>query len=85
MPYLIEKYGTPEHLSLYPKNIETRATIHQRLLFDCGILFPRLRAVMVCRILYSHWLSFRWWHKTPFPENFAKTGQKHLSSHINTI
>ncbi|XP_041981064.1 glutathione S-transferase 1-like [Aricia agestis] len=47
MIYLFEKYGTEKHSQLYPKdNIKVRATINQRLFFDCGILFPRLRSVM---------------------------------------
>ncbi|CAK1542272.1 unnamed protein product [Leptosia nina] len=44
--YMLEKYGKPEHEYLYPKDQKKRATIHQRLFFDCGILFPRLRAIM---------------------------------------
>lgn len=44
--YLLEKYGKPEHAYLYPSDLRKRGTIHQRLFFDCGILFPRLRSVM---------------------------------------
>lgn len=44
--YLLEKYGKPEHAYLYPNDPRKRGTIHQRLFFDCGILFPRLRSVM---------------------------------------
>lgn len=44
--YLIDKYGKPEHSHLYPIDKRKRATVNQRLFFDCGILFPRLRAVM---------------------------------------
>ncbi|KAF9412220.1 hypothetical protein HW555_009205 [Spodoptera exigua] len=47
MIYFIEKYGKPEHSKLYPSDSRKRATVHQRLFFDCGILFQRLRAVMV--------------------------------------
>ncbi|NP_001108465.1 glutathione S-transferase epsilon 6 [Bombyx mori] len=46
MLYLIDKYGKPEHAHLYPSEKRKRATINQRLFFDCGVLFPRLRAVM---------------------------------------
>nr|ASN63936.1 glutathione S-transferase epsilon 5 [Spodoptera exigua] len=46
MIYLIEKYCKPEHSKLYPSDSRKRATVHQRLFFDCGILFQRLRAVM---------------------------------------
>nr|WAS27857.1 glutathione S-transferase [Mythimna separata] len=46
MIYLLEKYGKPEHSQLYPVDSRKRATINQRLFFDCGVLFERLRAVM---------------------------------------
>ncbi|XP_072382585.1 glutathione S-transferase 1-like [Diabrotica undecimpunctata] len=42
--YLIEKYH-PE-TDLYPKCIQTRATIHQRLFFDAGILFARMSDIV---------------------------------------
>ncbi|XP_047532193.1 glutathione S-transferase 1-like [Vanessa atalanta] len=44
--YLFDKYGKPEHSYLYPTDKRKRATINQRLFFDCGILFPALRSVM---------------------------------------
>nr|UEN71119.1 glutathione S transferase-E5 [Glyphodes pyloalis] len=44
--YLLDKYGTAEHEYLYPKDKRKRATINQRLFFDCGVVFQRLRAVM---------------------------------------
>nr|XP_026493542.1 glutathione S-transferase 1-like [Vanessa tameamea]XP_026493543.1 glutathione S-transferase 1-like [Vanessa tameamea]XP_026493545.1 glutathione S-transferase 1-like [Vanessa tameamea] len=44
--YLFDKYGKPEHSYLYPTDKRKRATINQRLFFDCGILFPYLRSVM---------------------------------------
>ncbi|CAH2087007.1 unnamed protein product [Euphydryas editha] len=46
MLYLFDKYGKPEHSYLYPMDKRKRATINQRLFFDCGVLFPRLRSVM---------------------------------------
>lgn len=46
MLYLIDKYGKPEHSHLYPADKQKRATINQRLFFDTGVLFPRLRSVM---------------------------------------
>nr|QHB49807.1 glutathione S-transferase epsilon [Lasioderma serricorne]QWV59555.1 glutathione S-transferase epsilon 3 [Lasioderma serricorne] len=36
--YLVEKYGKDD--SLYPKDLQIRGTIHQRLHFDTGVLFP---------------------------------------------
>ncbi|KAL0870458.1 hypothetical protein ABMA27_005454 [Loxostege sticticalis] len=44
--YLLDKYGGPEHEYLYPKDRRKRATVNQILFFDCGILFPRLGAIM---------------------------------------
>ncbi|XP_069360309.1 glutathione S-transferase 1-like isoform X2 [Maniola hyperantus] len=46
MLYLFDKYGTAEHSRLYPTDKRKRATINQRLFFDCGVLFQRLRSVM---------------------------------------
>ncbi|KAJ2949645.1 hypothetical protein O0L34_g15570 [Tuta absoluta] len=46
MIYLIEKYGKPEHEYLYPKDVRKRAVVNHLLFFECGILFPRLRAIM---------------------------------------
>lgn len=47
--YLIEK-NFPEGHSLYPKGAKERALINQKLQFDCGTLYPRIRAVCVSRI-----------------------------------
>lgn len=41
--YLIGKYAKNDEL--YPKDLYERALIDQRLHFDSGILFPRLRAI----------------------------------------
>ncbi|XP_023938764.1 glutathione S-transferase 1 [Bicyclus anynana] len=46
MLYLFDKYATAENASLYPTDKRKRATINQRLFFDCGILFQSLRSVM---------------------------------------
>lgn len=37
----------PNGHSLYPKDIKQRAIIDQRLQFDCGTLYPRIRAICV--------------------------------------
>lgn len=39
--YLIDKYGDDD--KLYPKDLQLRAKCHQRLFFDAGSLFVRLR------------------------------------------
>ncbi|KAJ8954079.1 hypothetical protein NQ318_004384 [Aromia moschata] len=43
--YLTEKYGKDD--ALYPKDLQKRAVVNQRMYFDCGILFPRLLAIVV--------------------------------------
>lgn len=43
--YLIQKYGKDD--SLYPKDLQKRAVIDQRLHFDSGTLFPRAVAIIV--------------------------------------
>ncbi|KAJ8927876.1 hypothetical protein NQ314_019620 [Rhamnusium bicolor] len=42
--YLVGKYGKND--SLYPKDLQKRAVIDQRLYFDVGILFPRVGAIV---------------------------------------
>ncbi|VEN63193.1 unnamed protein product [Callosobruchus maculatus] len=42
--YLVDKYGKDD--SLYPKDLQKRATVNQRLFFDCGVLFPNLAAIV---------------------------------------
>lgn len=37
--YLVEKYGKDQ--SLYPKDVQTRALVNQRLFFDMGTLYQR--------------------------------------------
>jgi glutathione S-transferase len=43
MVYLVEKYSTNE--SLYPKDLQTRALVHQRLYFDMGSLYEAVGEV----------------------------------------
>ncbi|XP_030753906.1 glutathione S-transferase 1-like [Sitophilus oryzae] len=42
--YLVGKYGKND--SLYPKDLQKRAIVDQRLHFDSGILFPRMGAIV---------------------------------------
>ncbi|KAJ8954082.1 hypothetical protein NQ318_004387 [Aromia moschata] len=43
--YLTEKYGKDD--ALYPKNLQKRAVVDQRLYFDCGVLFPKFLDVLL--------------------------------------
>lgn len=43
--YLIDKYAPDS--SLYPKDLQQRALIDQRLHFDSGVLFPPIRAANI--------------------------------------
>lgn len=42
--YLVGKYGKDD--SLYPKDLQKRAVVDQRMYFDVGILFTKMRAVV---------------------------------------
>lgn len=42
--YLVDS-RRPAGDSLYPKDVQQRAVIDQRLQFDCGTLYPRIRAI----------------------------------------
>lgn len=53
--YLVDKYGSNDQL--YPKDLIKRARVNQRLHFDSGILFTRLRAVFE-PILFRNELVF---------------------------
>lgn len=59
--YLIERFFPNGH-SLYPKDSKNRALINQHLQFDCGTLYPRIRAVAVSEMIYKmcwqHWFLF---------------------------
>lgn len=44
-PYLATTYGKND--GLYPKDPQKRALVDQRLYFDCGTLYPRIRAICV--------------------------------------
>jgi hypothetical protein len=43
--YLVNKYAKDD--SLYPKDPQKRAIVDQRLHFDSGVLFPRMRDITV--------------------------------------
>lgn len=43
--YLVSTYGKDD--SLYPKDIKARSIVDQRLHFDIGTLYPRIRAICV--------------------------------------
>ncbi|CAG9767479.1 unnamed protein product [Ceutorhynchus assimilis] len=42
--YLVTKYGKND--SLYPKDLQKRAIVDQRLHFDSGVVFPRMGAIV---------------------------------------
>lgn len=46
--YLLSKYAKDN--KLYPSDIRQQAVVNQRLHFDSGILFPRLRRTAVINI-----------------------------------
>lgn len=43
--YLVDKYGKND--SLYPKDLNKRALVNQILFFDTGVLFARLKSIVV--------------------------------------
>ncbi|KAL5288085.1 GstE2.2 family protein [Megaselia abdita] len=45
--YLIQKYGGQKDKALYPADLYERAIVDQKLYFDCGVLFTKLRAVTI--------------------------------------
>lgn len=48
--YLVGKYAKDD--ALYPKDLYKRAVVDQRLHFDTGILFVRLRSILVSSLSY---------------------------------
>lgn len=49
--YLVESKSPGN--SLYPNDLKKRALINQRLYFDAGVLYTRIRAICVCIYLFS--------------------------------
>lgn len=45
--YLVQKYGSKDDQFLYPRDLDERTKIDQRLYFDLGILFVRFKEVTV--------------------------------------
>lgn len=44
--YLITKYGADKRSTLYPNDIQDKATVDSRLYFDTGVLFTRLSEIV---------------------------------------
>lgn len=51
--YLVEK-NYPEGHAMYPLDAQRRALINQRLQFDAGTLYPRIRAICVSISSFRH-------------------------------
>lgn len=49
--YLIQTYGSDKDQELYPTELFSRALVDQKLYFDAGVVFPKLRSIFVS-ILY---------------------------------
>lgn len=69
--YIIGKFGNDDH-PLYPKELYTRAKIDQRLHFDSGILFPRLK-IFAIRVLFGTATDFLSEHITAIQEAYDMT------------
>ncbi|KAJ8925401.1 hypothetical protein NQ315_009233 [Exocentrus adspersus] len=63
--YLATAYGKDD--SLYPKDPKQRALVDQRLFFDCGTLYPRIRAICFPVLFLGEDQIFDE-HKTPLEE-----------------
>uniref|UniRef100_A0A336KHT3 glutathione transferase n=1 Tax=Culicoides sonorensis TaxID=179676 RepID=A0A336KHT3_CULSO len=59
--YLVEKYGKDD--SLYPKDVQQRALVNQRLYFDMGTLYQRFA---------DYWYPQLFGKQPANPENFKK-------------
>lgn len=57
MAYLVSKYGTND--SLYPKNLQKRAIIDQRLYFEATEIFSQLRNIFVLEITFHFALYYK--------------------------
>lgn len=54
--YLVESKSPGS--SLFPNDLKKRALINQRLYFDAGVLYTRIRAICVCFVYYLLTSSF---------------------------
>lgn len=63
--YLVNKFGKDD--TLYPKDPQKRAIVDQRLHFDSGVLFPRMRDITVgiFYIFQSEWPDKKIYPKAP--------------------
>jgi len=66
--YLVRSYASDD--SLYPQDPKQKAVVDQRLYFDAGILFPRLREICV---------SVLWGGRTAIDDNQKATLHEALS------
>ncbi|KAK4885104.1 hypothetical protein RN001_001375 [Aquatica leii] len=63
--YLVNKYAKDD--SLYPKDPQKKAVVDQRLQFDCGTFYPRVRAICF-PIIYQDEVEIYDEHKAPVDE-----------------
>ncbi|KAJ0173908.1 hypothetical protein K1T71_010054 [Dendrolimus kikuchii] len=55
--YLVSKYGAEKRAELYPVDLKTRAIIDQRLFFDTGYVFPRIKDAIMTLLRNKKLLS----------------------------